>query len=156
MDPETRRTLLDRYKDGYRMVADACDGASEKEMDAKPSPGRWSMREIIHHLADSEMTAAIRVRRLIAEDRPVIHPYDQDEYARRLHYDRPVAASLAAFLTARLSTGDLLDRLNDEEWTREGTHPEHGPYSVEKWLVIYAEHAHKHADQIRSARASAA
>ena len=137
-------------------MADACAGADDKELDAKPGPGTWSTREIVHHLADSEMTAAIRVRQLLAEDHPVIHAYDQNEYARRLHYERPIAASLAAFLTARLCTGHLLDRLNDDEWKREVRIPEHGAYSMETWLTIYAEHAHKHAGQIRAAGASSA
>ncbi len=59
--------------------------------------GKWSVREIVHHLADSEMTAAVRLRLLIAEDRPTIHGYDQDEFARRLYYDRPHEASLELF-----------------------------------------------------------
>jgi hypothetical protein len=66
-----------------------------------PGPGRWSAREIVHHLADSEMTAAIRLRRLLAEERPAIQGYDQEEFARRLHYDRPHEASLELFRAVR-------------------------------------------------------
>jgi hypothetical protein len=109
----------------------------------------------VHHLADSEMTSAIRLRRLVVEDNPVIVGYDQEEFARRLYYDRPVTASLDAFRAARESTAQILDRLGDAEWSRQGTHSESGPYGMGDWLRIYAEHAHKHADQIRRARASA-
>jgi hypothetical protein len=109
----------------------------------------------VHHLADSEMTSAVRLRRLLAEDNPLIVGYDQDEFARRLHYDRPIATSLEVFRLARLVTSELLTRMSDEEWRRAGTHSESGPYSVERWLELYAEHAHGHADQIRRARASA-
>ncbi len=77
--------------------------------------------------------------------------YDQEEYARRLHYDRPVAPSLLAFKGARESSGQLLDELTDAEWTRSGTHTESGKYSVLQWLEIYAEHAAKHAGQITRA-----
>ena len=101
------------------------------------------------------MTAAIRLRRLIAEDGPVIHGYDQDEYARRLYYGRPIETSLQAVRFARESTAELLDCLQPAEWTRAGTHSEHGSYGVEQWLKIYAGHAHKHAEQITRARASA-
>jgi hypothetical protein len=120
-----------------------------------PAPGRWSTREIVHHLADSEMTAAIRLRLLLAQDRPAIRGYDQDEFARRLHYERPYHSSLEAFRWARQCTAELLERLTADEWIREGTHTEAGQYGVEKWLQIYANHAHKHARQIREARDAA-
>ena len=100
------------------------------------------------------MTSAIRLRRLIAEDNPVIVGYDQEEFARRLYYDRPIAASLSALKAARETTSEILDRLTDAEWQRAGTHSEAGAYSVHKWLEIYGVHAHDHADQIRRARAS--
>lgn len=156
MDRETRAALIARYKDGYREVAAALEGASDAELDSRPSPGKWTAREIVHHLADSEMTSAIRLRLLIAEENAAIRPYDEKQFALRLHYDRPIANSLLAFRAARLATGELLDAMTDAEFARTGTHPEHGSYGVERWLEIYAEHAHKHADQIRRARASAA
>ena len=155
MDLTTRRQLVQKYKEGYQTVADAVQGATEAELDARPAPAKWSAREIVHHLADSEMTSAVRLRVLLAEDNPAIKGYDEAEFARRLYYDRPIAASLDAFRTARLTTAELLDRMTDAEWAREGTHTQHGRYAVEDWLRIYADHAHNHADQIRRARASA-
>lgn len=155
MDAQTRRAMIDRYKDGYRAVSDALQAISERELDARPAPGKWSAREIVHHLADSEMTSAIRLRRLVAEDRPLIQGYDQDEFARRLYYDRPFQTSLEAFRLARETTAQILERMTQAEWAREGTHSESGRYTVERWLEIYAQHAHNHADQIRRARAAA-
>jgi DinB superfamily len=155
MDTHARQKLIDQYKDGYRAVSDALVGATEKDLDARPAPGKWSAREIVHHLADSEMTSAVRLRLLVASDRPRIAGYDQEEFARRLYYDRPIEASLDAFKSARRTTGEILDRMTEAEWAREGTHTEHGRYTVEQWLEIYAGHAHNHAQQIRVARASA-
>jgi hypothetical protein len=152
MTSDARRQLIGRYRAGYDEVAQAVQGAGDPELDRRPAPGKWTAREIVHHLADSEMTSAIRLRRLIAEDAPTIQGYDQEEYARRLHYDRPIQSSLDAFRAARASTADLLDRLTTDEWSRGGTHTESGAYSVERWLEIYADHAHNHADQIRRAR----
>lgn len=154
MNHNTRRTLIDQYRDGYADVMAALGGATDADLDRRPGPGRWTAREIVHHLADSEMTSAIRLRRLIAEDNPVIVGYDQEQFARLLKYDRPIAASLAAFKAARETTTEILDRLTEAEWARTGTHSETGPYSVTKWLEIYAAHAHGHAQQIRQARAS--
>ena len=156
MDASTRRTLIDRYKAGYDEIVKALEGADDAALDRRARPGTWSPREIVHHLADSEMTSAIRLRRLLAEDNPTIVGYDQDEFARRLHYDRPIASSLEAFRWARVSTADILEQLDEAEWARTGTHSESGPYSMAKWLEIYAEHAHKHAGQIRRARAATA
>src|SRR5262249_23275225 len=152
MDAAIRKQLINRYKDGYRAVAEALAGANDDELDAHPAPGKWSAREIVHHLADSEMTSAIRLRLLIATDNPSIAGYDQDEFARRLYYDRPIEASIEAFKAARRTTAEILDRMTESEWSRGGTHTEHGRYTVELWLEIYAEHAHSHADQIRVAR----
>lgn len=154
MDRQSRDRLVARYKDGCRVVAAALEGATEAELDARPATGKWSAREIVHHLADSEMTAAIRLRLLVAEDHAAVRPYDQELFARTLHYDRPIAASLQAFQAARASTAELLDRMTDAQWAKQGTHPEHDTYSVERWLELYGAHAHNHADQIKRARAS--
>lgn len=155
MDLRRRGALIAKYKEGYLAVVDALAGATEAELTSRPAAGKWNAREIVHHLADSEMTSAIRLRLLLASTSPHIVGYDQDEFARRLHYDRPHDASLEAFAAARRTTAELLDRMTDEDWTRSGTHTEHGTYTVEMWLEIYAAHAHDHAEQIRVARRSA-
>jgi len=155
MDAHTRKRLIDQYKDGYRAVAEALTGATDAELDAHPAPGKWSAREIVHHLADSEMTSAIRLRLLLATERPTILGYDENEFAKRLHYDRPIEASLAALEAARRSTAEILDRLEEPDWVREGTHTDSGRYTMDTWLEIYAVHANNHAAQIRRARAAA-
>jgi hypothetical protein len=136
-------------------VVAALEGATDAELDARPGPGKWTAREIVHHLADSEMTSAIRLRLLVAEENAAIRGYDEKTFAKRLHYDRPIASSLLAFQAARSATGDLLDRMTDADFAKQGTHSEHGSYGVDRWLEIYADHAHTHADQIRRARAGA-
>lgn len=100
------------------------------------------------------MTAAVRLRLLVATDNPQLAGYDQDEFARRLYYDRPIEASLGAVKAARRTMEELLDRLTEAEWQQEGTHPEQGHYTLTKWLEIYAAHVHGHAEQIRIARGS--
>jgi hypothetical protein len=155
MEQREREKLIAQYRDGYATIAEALLKISDEELDGRPAPGKWSVREIVHHLADSEMTAAIRIRRLLAEDRPEIKGYDQDEFARRLHYDRPHEISLELFKYVRESTAELLERMSPSDWLREGTHSEVGRYTPETWLKIYSEHAHKHALQIRAARDAA-
>ena len=148
-----RTELIAQYKDGYNQVAGALAGIAPVELDYPAVPGKWTCREIVHHLADSEMRSAIRLRRLLAEDNPQIIGYDQEEYARKLHYrTRPIEPSLLALQAARESTSQLLDSMTEADWQRKGTHTESGEYSPEAWLRIYASHAHNHADQIRRNR----
>lgn len=155
LTPSVRAQLIAQYRDGYRAVSEALLRISEEELDARPGPGRWSAREIVHHLADTEMHAAMRLRRLLVEDRPALEALDQEACARRLRYDRAHQAALEAFRWARETTAELLERLTPEEWLRQGTHSELGPFGVERWLEIYAPHAHRHAVQIREARGAA-
>ena len=148
-----RTELLDRYRTGYAAVEDALADITDDELDHPGPDGGWSARQVAHHLADSEATAFVRLRRLIAEDEPTIVGYDEPEYARRLHYERPVGSSLAVLAAVRAASLELLESLTPAEWDRRGTHTESGPYSVDDWLRIYASHSHDHAAQIRIARA---
>jgi hypothetical protein len=156
MDSVRRTELVARYKGGHAVLLASLADIDEAGLDARPADGGWTPREVVHHTADSEMTAAIRLRRLIAEDNPAIVGYDGDAFAERLHYvDRPIAPALDAISSARSTTAQILDRLTDAEWARTGTHSESGAYGVEQWLETYAVHCDDHADQIRRARAEA-
>ena len=146
--------MIAKYRAGYDEVLDALKDIGPEELDAREAPGEWSPREVIHHLADSEMTSAIRIRRIIVEDHALIQGYDQEEFARVLFYDRPIEASLEAFKGARASTVPILERLTDEQWERYGEHNETGRMTAVSWLEYYSNHAHDHADQIRRARAA--
>jgi hypothetical protein len=148
MDHARRRALLEQYKDGYRAAREALAQLSPAELDMRPAPDAWTAREVAHHLADSETSSYLRLRRLLAEDRPTIAGYDEEEYARRLHYDRPIESSLQVLRAVRASSAELLEALSEAEWAREGMHSESGRYSVDDWLEIYATHAHDHAAQI--------
>jgi hypothetical protein len=147
-----RAALLERFRTGYADVEEAVSGITDQELDHAAPDGGWTARQVVHHLADSEATAFIRLRRLIAEDDPTIHGYDEPEYARRLHYERPIGSSLAVLRAVREASQALLESLTPAEWERGGTHSESGAYTVDDWLRIYAGHAHDHADQIRGAR----
>jgi len=153
MKADERQFLIEKYAAGYQAVMNALEGFPAESLTAHAIPGKWSAREIIHHLADSESTSAIRLRKLLAEDQPLIQGYDQDQFARKLKYnERDIAPSLEAFRAARATTTQLLTLMSEEEWKREGVHSESGRYTVEDWLTIYAAHAHNHAAQIQRLR----
>lgn len=153
MDDAERAELIDRYEQGVgeveRALATIASKHGDTALDRRPRDGGWTARRVVHHLADSEMTSAIRLRRLLVEDDPTIGAYDEERFADTLHYDdRPIDASLDAFRAARRTSAEILRRLDTDAWSRAGTHPEHGRYGVEDWLRIYADHAHDHAAQI--------
>jgi DinB superfamily len=153
MTPEERQQLISQYAEGYDEVARSLDGFSADALIAHPIPGKWSASEIVQHLADSEMTSAIRLRLLLVEDSPEIKGYDQDAFSARLGYNqRDITPALDAFRAARATTSQLLAMMTDDDWKREGTHTESGRYTTEDWLRIYAAHAHNHAAQIRRLR----
>ena len=151
-----RAELIRQYREGPELVEEAVADLSEDELDHLPAEGGWSPREVVHHLADSEMTSAIRLRKLLAEDNAFIQGYDEPEFSRRLHYrERPIEASLLAVRAARETSASILEHITDADWGRTGTHAESGAYGMETWLEIYAAHCHDHADQIRRAVAEA-
>src|SRR4051812_36883073 len=153
MTHEERQALVAQYKAGYDGGAQSLEGFPAGKHSAHPIPGKWSAREIVQHLADSEMNSAIRLRKLLTEDDPQIQGYDQADYAARLRYnERDIAPALDALRGARATTGQLLDAMTDADWSRAGTHSESGRYATEDWLRIYAAHAHNHAAQIRRLR----
>jgi hypothetical protein len=155
MNQDTRQALIRQYREGPEVLAAALADATDAKLDAHPPDGGWSAREVAHHVADSETTSAIRLRRMLAEDRPVLGAYDEEEFARRLYYDRPVAASLEVVRAVRAASAEILDRLTPEGWARQGIHDEHDVYSVEVWLEVYAAHCHEHAAQITRALTAA-
>jgi DinB superfamily len=150
MNTQERQELIQQYVSGFDEVIETLQGMDEKMLRERAIPGKWTACEIIHHLADSETTSALRLRRLLVEESPLIQAYDQDAFADSLHYnDRELSPALEAFRSARATTAQLFPFMTDEDWRRSGTHSESGPYSAEDWLRIYAAHAHNHANQIR-------
>ena len=134
----------------FLAVASALSGA---DLDRQPDePDGWTPRMVIHHVADSETNSYVRLRRLLAEpDGTTIQGYDEAQWARSLHYERPVALSLAVFGAVRDSSAELLDLITPDDLARFGVHSESGSYTLADWLDTYVAHARDHAEQIRAA-----
>ncbi len=115
----------------------------------RPSSGDWTARQLIHHLADAEIEDGVRLRRILAENTPVLHAWDDEHYSKHLHYDRPVAASLAAFDAVAHSSIELLQRLSAREWEREANQERLWSLTVEGWLEEKIAHIEARRLQIR-------
>jgi uncharacterized damage-inducible protein DinB len=147
------KELLERFRRGAELIATAMTGAAGSELDFVPASGKWSVRQIVAHLADSEIVAADRFRRVIAEESPTLIGYDQDAWARNLNYARrKTSDSLETFRRLRAENWELLKELPEAAFERKGTHSEHGPVTLLDLLRIYAEHAEGHARQLREVR----
>lgn len=140
---------MERYRASFQAVSEALDRVGPQRIDHAPA-GAWSPRQIVHHLADTELFRGARLRVLLSEDEPRIPALDERRFASSLHYDRDVASSLTLLAAVMDTNLELLDCLDEEEWRRAGVHEEFGEFSVEAWLERAAGHAHDHANQILS------
>lgn len=132
-----------------KRIAGLIAGRGPGELRRSPGPGRWSVTQIIAHLADAEIVGAYRFRMILAAPGTPIQAFDQDEWARALKYEaRDPQASLALFESLRAAQLPLWRGLNDEELDRFGIHAERGKESVRHLLSLYAGHDLNHLAQI--------
>ena len=123
MTPAERRKAIGRYAAGPARLRAALRRVPRAALHWRPAPGEWSAHEVIHHCADSESNAHLRLRYLLAEKDPLIVGYDQAEWARALEYARrPLAPALATVIAVRANTVPLLRALPDAAWARSGRH----------------------------------
>jgi hypothetical protein len=145
--------LLERYRRGPELVATLMTGAAGAELDFRTAPGRWTLRQLVAHLADAELVASTRFRRVIAEDNPALPGYDQEAWAERLNYaKRKTSESVDMFRRLRAECYELLKDLAPETFERTGTHSEAGPITLRQLVERMALHAESHARQIQQVR----
>lgn len=145
----TRSENLKNFRNGFDKLRIALQNYPKQAFDFKPAPGKWSIREIIIHMADSEAVAYSRCRKIIAEPGSGIMVYDQDLWAEELKYsiqDIDTALELFAFL--RVLTVKLLENLPDSKWNNYVLHPERGKVNLDQWLEIYSNHVDVHINQM--------
>lgn len=145
--------LLQRFRRGPELLATLLTGAAGREFDFSPAEGKWSIRQIMAHLVDSEMMGATRFRQVIAEENPLMLAWDQEAWAVRLDYaQKKPSDCMVTFRVIRKENFDLLKELPPETFRRNGQHPERGSLSLYDLLRIYTDHAENHAAQIRAIR----
>ena len=144
---------LERYRRGPELLAMVLTGVFGEEEDFVIAPGKWSIRQIIAHLADAELVGAHRFRQVIAEDNPTLIAFDQDAWTRNLDYSRrKPKQSLETFRRLRAENHDLLKELPEEAFDRAGNHSENGRMTLRQLLDGYAGHAESHARQLQAIR----
>jgi hypothetical protein len=128
-------------------------GLTEPQMDTPYRPGGWTVRQVVHHLADSHMNAYVRFRLALTEDEPTVKPYDEQVWARLNDASTaPAEISLTLLEALHQRWVLLLRSLKPEDFSRVFKHPELGPVTLEKNLAMYAWHGKHHVAHITSLR----
>ena len=132
---------------------DSVVGLDDAQLDTPYRPGGWTLRQVVHHLADSHTHAALRMRQILTEDHPTLRPYDQDAWAALAEARQgPIEDSLALLEALHARIVRLLEGLPDEAWERTAFHPEVGEVTLAGLVRTYAEHGAHHVAQIVQAR----
>jgi hypothetical protein len=143
--------LLDRYHQGIALFVDAVHKVPEAQMDSVPASGKWTARQIVCHVADSEAVAAVRYRMIAAQPGSTLSAFDQERWERELHYpQQPVTEALDAFKALRLYNVNMLRGLPPGHWGKVANHEERGPYSLFKMVEHNATHVEGHTGQVLS------
>ncbi|HOD66607.1 MAG TPA: DinB family protein [candidate division Zixibacteria bacterium] len=149
-------TLIGVYAAAPARLSGALAGLSDHELAARPIDDKWSIQEIVFHLADSELMAAARFRQAISGSHPTFAYYSQDIWAEKFDYRhadrRALEEAVDLFAALRAATTRLLRRLSGDQWALTGHHPERGPLSVRQILETYANHGENHVKQILERR----
>ena len=145
--------LLERFRRGPELLAVVMTGVFGEEEDFVTAPGKWSIRQIIAHLADCELVYGHRMRQIVAEENPTLVSFDQDAWARNLDYARrKPKQSLETFRRLRAENYELLKELPEAAFARGGNHTERGPVTLAAIVEGGAQHAESHARQAQGIR----
>jgi len=148
--------LLKAYALGPERIRKAISGLTEDEMKARPIPGKWSIAEIVIHLADGEIVASCRIRQAYCEHPDPFPYYIEAEWAEKLKYQKRDLLNLADYLSMfellRRTTAPILYSCTEKDWIKEGIHPQRGKMNLRGLLELYADHSERHIVQILERR----
>ena len=152
--PESRPQLIDTLAAAPGRLREAVRGLDEQQLDTPYRPDGWTVRQVIHHVADSHMNSYIRFRLALTEDSPAIKPYDQEQWAQLADArTAAVAPSLELVDGLHQRWVKLLRSFSSADFERTFRHPELGLVRLDKTLALYAWHSRHHEGHITSLRA---
>lgn len=150
----TNQELIARYEQTITVLDEAIEGITPADLDRAPAPGKWTIRQILIHLADADIVLAGRIRAVAGEPDSRMPAFDQDKWAANMPYSKlPVEASLAVVRAVRTATTALLRTLPEEAWSRTGVHEQRGVLSLKDVVETAAKHGESHVRQITEHRA---
>jgi uncharacterized damage-inducible protein DinB len=141
------RDPLEVLSSTWTQLVDLTDRLPDEQIAFAPPTGKWSAREIVAHLADCELVFAFRLRQTLAEDAPIIQPFDQDRWAVR-YANVDIDSALDMFQSTRTWNMLLIDNIAPTDFTRSTTHPERGTMTFQTILETMAGHDINHLQQL--------
>lgn len=131
----------------------AVDGLTDAQLDTPYRPEGWTLRQTVHHIADSHINTLLRFKLALTEDTPpTIKPYHEERWAELADSKLPVDVSLAIIEGVHTRLVEMLRNLSDEEFQKEFIHPETGPWTIERAAALYAWHSRHHTAHITGTR----
>ena len=132
----------------------AVHGLSDKQLDTPTGDGKWTIRQITHHIADANMNAYTRMKLIATEEKPILKSYNQDQWAILADCKSgPIESTLTLIKGLHERWVLFLRSLPETSWTREGIHLENGKVSLFDVLKLYSRHGESHMQQIVAFRA---
>jgi uncharacterized damage-inducible protein DinB len=150
--PGERTNAITTLAELPEQLRNAVDGLSFAQLATPYREGGWTVRQVVHHVADSHMNAVIRVKLSLTEVWPTIKPYDEAAWANLHDVAAPVEWSLELVESLHARWVMLLQSLNDDQWKCGYNHPENGPTTVEQATLLYAWHSRHHVAHIMHLR----
>jgi len=151
--PDERTDAIATLAELPEQLRNAVDGLSFAQLSTPYREGGWTLRQVVHHVADSHMNALIRVKLALTEDWPTIKPYDEKAWASLHDVAAPVEWSLELIESLHARWVMLLQSLTEAQWQRGYDHPESGKMTVEMATLLYAWHSRHHVAHITHLRA---
>lgn len=149
-------TLLAQYEASINQLKQMLTIVPPEQRDIAPAPGEWTARQVLIHLADSEILGAARLRLTLAENEPTLYMYNQPGWAAGLDYaGASPEDAIALAMVLRRSTLNLLRRMPPEAWQRRCMHPARGAMTVADLVQMYIDHISGHTAQLEQIFASA-
>ena len=152
ISPDERNAAIVTLAELPEKLRNAVHGLSSTQLGTPYREGGWTVRQVVHHVADSHMNALIRVKLALTEDWPTVKPYDEAAWAKLHDMTAPVEWSLELIESLHARWVMLLQSLDEEQWKRGFNHPEMGPATVEKTTLVYAWHSLHHVAHITRLR----
>jgi hypothetical protein len=147
--------LIERYALGGGILAYAVDGLAVEQERARPGPGAWSIAELVAHLLDSDLVYSDRMKRVIAEDNPMLVAFDESAWVARLGYqESSIGEAVELFSLNRRRTEAILRRLGDADFARAGNHSEVGRVTLAGLLATITNHVDHHLRFLYAKRAN--
>jgi len=153
VDPGARPALIGEIEATPARFRELVRGLDDAQLDTPYRPGGWTVRQVVHHVADSHMNSYVRFRLALTEDQPTIKPYDQGKWADLADARKdPLEPSLQLLDGMHSRWASLLRSMSDADFSRTIRHPESGVVRLDTNLAMYAWHSRHHAAHISGLR----